>query len=110
MSFVGGMGTYLFLDELRQCIACHYLLVLRIVSNFFDEQRQDLRLHLNVAAENVHSVEKDVAKLIGIALTQEDLDALALAQVLLNSKLLNLLLWLAEKHAHTKTQNYQKRK
>ena len=62
--------TYLLLDQLCDGVASHYLLILRIIPYLLHEDRHNLTLHLQITSENVHSVEKDVAKLVWVSLAQ----------------------------------------
>lgn len=82
--------AYLEFDQLCKGVARHDLLVLRIGPNLGDQDGEDLGLHLQVALEDVNGVAEDVAELIRFSLVQQELDALALCQVLLDRKFLDL--------------------
>ena len=62
------MRTYLLLDELAEGITGDDLLVFAVRADLHDKERQDFTLHLDVVAEDAHSVKKYVAILIRVAL------------------------------------------
>ena len=69
-------------------------MLLRVVTNLLHQDWNYLLLSLNVTAKDVQAIGKDVAKLIGISLIQQEFDTLQLSQVFLDSKLFDFFFWL----------------
>lgn len=90
--------TYLAFNQFLERITCHDLLVFCVIPNFFDEDRNNLVLHLDVSFENVDCVHEYVAELVYIPFGQEKFNTVAFTQILVDCELLDFFFRLKMKH------------
>ena len=80
------MCAYLVVDQVEEGEACLHLQILAVVPNLLNNDRYDLCLHLCVALEDIHCVQKDVALLRRVLLRQQELNSLTFRKVFVNGK------------------------
>ena len=86
--------SYLLLDQLKEGMASLDLHVLAIGLHSFQQNWDDLSLHLNVIFEDVDCIEKYIAILHWILFVQQQFDAFTFSQVFLDREAEDLLFWL----------------
>ena len=88
------MIAYLLLDQFGKGIPCHDLLVFSVAAYLLDEEWENFRLHLEVVLEDIDCIVEHIAKLVGLSLVQQQLNALKLCQVLRDCKSIYFFFWL----------------
>ena len=82
--------SYLLVDHGEEGATSLHLQIFAVIPDLLANDRYDLSLHLQVVLKDVHRVEEYVALLHWVLLRQQELDSLALCQILFYRESLNL--------------------